>query len=154
MTMHGKQGNLKPVAGTARAQRFPAPLAPEYARVDDRTSADQMSFALEFARLLVYYDDSNRPSGTWAGFFERDLAFLLARIVTTDFQREHFQAISIQAAVREGRADTREILKSIYRMISRIYYWHRWARDIAEKDLSDNPFRMTLQSVIQSDLSQ
>jgi hypothetical protein len=154
MTMRDKQGNLKPVAGTARAQRFPAPLAPEYARVDDRTSADQMSFALEFAKLLVYYDDSNQPSGSWSGFFERDLAFLLARIVTTDFQREHFQAIAIQTAVREGRADARETLKSIYRMISRIYHWHRWARDIAEKDLSDNPFRMTLQSVIQSDLSQ
>jgi len=151
--MH-KRGALKPVSGSAREQRFPAPLAPEYARLDERTCADQMSFALDFAHLLVYYDNSNRPAGSWSGFFERDLAFLLARIVTTDFQREHFQAIALQVAAHEGRSDARKLLKSIFRMIHRIYQWYSWARDIEQKNLVDVPLRMTLEAVITNDLSQ
>ncbi|HZD95716.1 MAG TPA: hypothetical protein VE133_15745, partial [Candidatus Sulfotelmatobacter sp.] len=152
--MQIKRGQLKPAFGTARTQRFPAALAPEYAPIDERTCADQMSFALDFARLLSYYDDSNRLAGDWSGFFERDLAFLLARIVTTDFQREHFQAVAMQSAVRDGREGTKEILKSIYKAISRIDDWYRWAKEIADKELADNPVRMTLESIIQSDLSQ
>src|SRR5436190_4254502 len=152
--MQIKRGQLKPAFGTARTQRFPAALAPEYAPIDERTCADQMSFALDFAKLLSYYDDSNRLAGDWSGFFERDLAFLLARIVTTDFQREHFQAVAMQSAVRDGREGIKEILKSIYKAISRIDDWYRWAKEIADKELADNPVRMTLESIIQSDLSQ
>src|SRR5262245_55020465 len=152
--MRRKRGNLKPVSGTAREQRFPSALAPESAPVDERTVADQMSFALEFAKLLSYYDESNQPVANWSGFFERDLAFLLARIVTTDFQREHFHSGALQMAAQEGRDNTKEILRSIYQMVSRIDHWYRWARDIAEKDLADNPLRLTLQSIIQTDLSQ
>src|SRR5262249_6158947 len=55
---------------------------------------------------------------------------------------------------QEGRDNTKEILRSIYQMVSRIDHWYRWARDIAEKDLADNPLRLTLQSIIQTDLSQ
>src|SRR5215831_1497288 len=152
--MRRRRGNLKPVSGTAREQRFPAALSPEHAPVDERTTAGQMSFALEFAKLLSYYDESNRPVANWSAFFERDLAFLLARIVTTDYQREHFQAAALQMAAQEGRDNTKEILRSIYQMTSRIDHWYRWARDIAEKDLADNLLRMTLQSIIRTDLSQ
>jgi hypothetical protein len=57
---HSIRGNLKPTAGTAREQRFPWALAPEYAQLDQRNCADQMSAALEFAKLLAYYDESNQ----------------------------------------------------------------------------------------------
>ncbi|HEX5435510.1 MAG TPA: hypothetical protein VFY05_14820, partial [Candidatus Angelobacter sp.] len=152
--MRRGRGNVRPVAGTAREQRFPQALAPEYAPVDERTCAEQMAFALEFSRLLVYYDDSNQPSGTWLPFFERDLSFLLARIITTDFRAEHYRSSALQRAAREGRVDTREILKAIYQVASRLDHWYRWAAHIAEKDLADNRLRMTLQSIIQTDLSQ
>ena len=152
--MQVKRGNLKPVYGTVREQRFPRQLAPDSTPLDERTYADQMSFALEFAKLLTYYDESNQPAANWSAFFERDLAFLLARIVTTDFQSERFQAGALQMAAQSGRKNTKEILNAIYRMISRIDRWYRWAADIAGKDLVDNALRMTLKSIIQSDLSQ
>ena len=140
MKRSSNRGNLKPAAGTAREQRFPWALAPEYALLDQRKSADQMSAALEFAKLLAYYDESNQRAGDWSDFFRRDISFLLAQIATTNFQREGFQTGALQSAAREGRADIRQILHAIYRMTSRIDFWYLWAREIAEKDLAhDGP---------------
>jgi hypothetical protein len=132
------RGNLKPTAGTAREQRFPLALAPEYARLDQRNCADQMAAALELAKLLAYYDESNQRVGDWSDFFRRDISFLLAQIATSNLQREGFQIGALQSAAREGRADIRQILHAIYRMTSRIDSWYLWSRELAEKNLVQN----------------
>ena len=150
--MESRRGNLKSAAGTARQQRFPAALDPASAPLDQRTRADFMSFALEYSKLLNYYDTTNQPVSNWWTFFARDLSFLLARIATTDFQGDHFKAWALQNAVKEGRESTKEILKAIYQMAKQIDDWHSWAADIAVKEGQDNQLRMTLQSIIESDL--
>lgn len=138
MKRSGNRGNLKPAAGTAREQRFPWALAPEYALLDQRKCADQMAAALEYAKLLAYYDESNQRSGDWSDFFRRDISFLLAQMAASNFQREGYQIGALQTAAREGRADVRQILHAIYRMTERIDSWYLWAREIAEKDLAQN----------------
>jgi hypothetical protein len=135
---HSIRGNLKPTAGTAREQRFPWALAPEYAQLDQRNCADQMSAALEFAKLLAYYDESNQQVGDWSDFFRSDISFLLAQIATSNFQREGYQIGALQSTAREGRADIRQILHAIYRMANRLDSWYLWSREIAEKDLAYN----------------
>ncbi|MGA3132390.1 MAG: baseplate J/gp47 family protein [Terracidiphilus sp.] len=152
--MQRQRGNLKPVFGTARSLRPPEALAPEYAPIDERTCASRMAYALEFAKLLAYYDETNRCVSDWTVFFERDLSFLLANIVSTDFRRERFAAGAMQQGAREGQNNIEQILNTLFEMILRIDSWYQKAAAIAFRDRADNTLRMTLESIIQSDLSQ
>ena len=152
--MQRQRGNLKSVYGTAQALRSPQALAPEYAPIDERTCEDHMAFALEFAKLLSFYDSSNRPVSDWTVFFERDLSFLLAEIVTADSRSERFQAGAMRQAAREGQSNAQDILNAIHQTVSRIDAWYTKAGQIALRDRADNTLRMTLESMIKSDLSQ
>jgi hypothetical protein len=147
-----KRSNLKPASGTARQDRFSKALDPASAPVDDRNYEDLMTFALEFSKLLNFYDSSNQPVADWQAFFKRDLSFLLARIVTTDLQKANHKGWALQNAVKAGRENTREILKAIYQHASRLDEWYGWAVDIAIKDRSDNELRITLRSIIETDV--
>lgn len=152
--MHRQHGNLKPVSGTARALRSPEALAPEYAPIDEKTCASRMAFALEFAKLLVYYDDTNQPVCDWTALFERNLSFLLASIVTTDCRSESFATGAMEQAARDGENNVEEILAALFEMVRRIDDWYAKAAAIALRNRADNTLRMTLESIIRSDLSQ
>ena len=147
-----KRGNLKTSSGTTRDNRFLEALDPATAPIDERSCQDLLAFALDFSKLLNYYDSGNQPVSDWSPFFERDLCFLLAQIVTTDVLRDHFQGWALQNAVKAGRGNTKEILKAIYRIVQRIDHWYIWAADIAKKDRADNQLRKTLESIIESDV--
>lgn len=149
-----QRSNLKPASGTARQDRFSKALDPASAPVDDRTYADLMSFALDFSKLVNFYDASNQPVADWQSFFKRDLSFLLAKIVTTDLQKDNHQGWALQNAVKAGRENTRDVLRAIYQLASRLDEWYGWALDIALKDRADNDLRATLQSIIERDVRQ
>ncbi|HEY1255766.1 MAG TPA: hypothetical protein VGF01_13390, partial [Terracidiphilus sp.] len=152
--MQRQRGNLKPAFGTARSMRSPEALAPEYAPIDERTCASRMAHALELAKLLAYYDETNRSVSDWTVFFESDISFLLASIVSTDFRRERFEVGGMHQAAREGRPDIEQVLNVLFEMIRRIDSWCGKAAAIAFRERADNTLRMTLESIIQSDLSQ
>ena len=147
-----KRSNLKAASGTVREDRFCESLDPAYAPVDERSSADLTAFAVDFSRLVNFYDSSNQPVSDWQPFFARDLSFLLAKILATDFRHDHFQGWALQNAVREGRESTEEILKAIYHMAIRLDDWYRWAEAIAKKERAENPLMTTLRSIIQTDV--
>ncbi|MBZ5522857.1 MAG: hypothetical protein LAP21_11520 [Acidobacteriia bacterium] len=150
--MKRKQSHLKPAFGAAREERFPRALNPEHVPIDERKAEDWMAFAFEFSRLLNYYDETNKPVDNWSAFFERDPAFLLARVVTTDFQREQFDSWKLYNGVRSGRDNTREILKSIRDQVSRMDRWYRLAGNIEQKEMREIPLRETLASIIETDV--
>jgi len=150
--MKVKRGNLKPVYGSTREDRVQARLRPDYAPIDQRTQADRLAFAGRFAPLLQFYDESNKPAGDWSAFFEFDLAFLLASIVTTDFQREQFQSWTMYNAVRRGDGRTREVLNTIARMVHRINDWYEMSQAIERHNFKENSLKQSLQSIIENDL--
>lgn len=147
-----KRGNLKPSSGTTRDTRLLEALDPATAAIDERSCEDLLAFALDFSKLLNYYNSDNQPVSDWSVFFERDLCFLLAQIVTTDVLRDHFQGWALQNAVKAGQGNTKEILRTIYQIVQRIDHWYSWATDIAKRDRADNKLRKTLESIIQSDV--
>jgi len=152
--MKAKRSNLKPASGTAQVERFPLALDPAYAPVDQRECADLLAFALDFAKLLAYYDEQNQHVSDWSPFFRRDITFLLARICTTDFQREHFDAWGLETELKEGKNKTKEILKKIYQVAKRIDDWYIWAKEISDKQDEDSPLKLTLESIIEADLKR
>lgn len=150
--MKRKQTNLKPVSGASRGERALYSLNPEHVPIDERKDVDWMTFAFEFSRLLNYYDETNKPVDNWSPFFEHDPAFLLARVVTTDFQREQFDSWKLYHAVRSGHDRTRDILKSIRDQVGRMDRWYRLTVQIEKKLLREVPLRRTLQLIIDSDV--
>lgn len=72
------------VAHRWRGNRWPAALDTQYFLMDERTTADLLSYALAVARLVTYFDAENRPqlpgSPGWETFFADDESFLLAQI--------------------------------------------------------------------------
>lgn len=70
--MPGEQPSLPATwrDGTSQAGRVLPELDPDYARVDERTSADLLAFAAKYARELKYFplDDPDRPQDDWRGF--------------------------------------------------------------------------------------
>ncbi|MEL6867144.1 MAG: hypothetical protein AAFP19_22155, partial [Bacteroidota bacterium] len=72
--------------GTSQAQRILAALDPAYFKIDERSPADLIAFAYQFARLLNYYDGHNSVYGDWQAFFESDDTTMLAIIATTENQ--------------------------------------------------------------------
>ncbi|MHA7109554.1 baseplate J/gp47 family protein [Sunxiuqinia elliptica] len=57
--------------GTSQSQRFPESLDPEQLKIDGRTEADLIDYALEFAEQLNFYTLDNLANGDWRPFFEQ-----------------------------------------------------------------------------------
>ena len=54
--------------GSSQASRVQAALAPEYVRIDERSSKDLLLFVQQYARELRYYTADNQPAGDWSAF--------------------------------------------------------------------------------------
>ena len=57
--------------------------------VDSRTEKDELSFLVDFASLINFYDKSNHINGDWSPFLLKDPIFLLASIAKTPFGKMH-----------------------------------------------------------------
>ena len=55
--------------GTSQSARAGTMLDPAGVAIDGRSLRDQLAFAHALAAKLVYYDETNRPAGTWEGLF-------------------------------------------------------------------------------------
>jgi hypothetical protein len=56
--------------GTNQLQRMMPTLEPTYAKVDERTPADFLKYAYQFAKEIRYYNNQNQPEGDWTPFFD------------------------------------------------------------------------------------
>jgi hypothetical protein len=76
--------------GSGRLGRFLQALDPEYNPVDNRSLADLLIFAKRFAGQVRFYKlggDTCDADGSWKGFFNSDVAFLSASVLTTDLEQ-------------------------------------------------------------------
>jgi hypothetical protein len=87
--------------GTSQRQRMPGALDPDAAPVDQRTTADLLLYAGEFARLIRYYSEHNVASGDWGPFLDHDVSTLVARVgaydpepLQADFDRRRAAAMA------------------------------------------------------------
>ncbi len=80
--------------GTSQGARSSRSLAPSSFLVDDRSTEDLMEYVEEYADAIQYYDQQNRPNGSWRSFFLKEARdqphFKLFRAFLACF--EHAQA--------------------------------------------------------------
>lgn len=72
---------------TNQIERHMAALSDLYVSPDERSFAELLAFAVEFGRLIVFYDLDDRADGDWSLFFAADPTFALACISVVDVAR-------------------------------------------------------------------
>lgn len=70
--------------GKSQKQRFTTGLDPDYVKVDERSTADLLVWASQFAKQLRYYNLDNARDGNWSDFVNGDISVRLALIAVTD----------------------------------------------------------------------
>jgi len=70
--------------GTSQAERYPLPLDPAYAPVNERNKAHGVVFAQAYSAFLNYYNREDAIAGDWTPFFAKDVSAQLAAAVVQD----------------------------------------------------------------------
>jgi hypothetical protein len=71
-------------SGTSQTERMLPGLQKGYVEVDEKSFADWIVFAREFAQYLTYYELNNAPGGDWVPFFSNDVSAVLGTISIQD----------------------------------------------------------------------
>lgn len=70
--------------GTDRYERLLSGMKSDYVKVDEKTFADWIVFAKEYAYYLNYYEINGAQSGDWTAFFTSDVSAVLGTIAIQD----------------------------------------------------------------------
>jgi hypothetical protein len=141
---------------TSRSARALPALAPGFIKVDERSEAELLAFAPEYARLLSYFNEKHEPVSDWTGFFKADVSFLLAQMCTVDARAEFFESLERQQRIEDEEARKRQILTDIVDAARRIDSWHERAAEAhrhAEDDGVEGSLIATLETVITEKLA-
>ncbi|MGG8496993.1 hypothetical protein ACQY1Q_11280 [Tenacibaculum sp. TC6] len=69
--------------------------------IDGRTEKDDLSFLVNYASLLNFYDETNTVNGNWTPFLLKDPVFLLASIAKTPFKKMYAHFVQTHVALEE-----------------------------------------------------
>lgn len=84
MSAQNSYKNRSPNSGVSQHQRILNALLPDFVRVDERTDADLILFAKEYAAYLKYYNAQNQADGDWIPLMGMDVSVILATIHKKD----------------------------------------------------------------------
>jgi hypothetical protein len=81
---------LNPLAlkrnGTTQQSRYTTALDTSFAKIDDKTLADDLVFSQKLAAFLHFFDAKNNSMGNWQPFFAKDVSTQLALISTQNVE--------------------------------------------------------------------
>ncbi|RPI26067.1 MAG: hypothetical protein EHM61_12705 [Acidobacteria bacterium] len=116
--------------GTSQKQRLVEALRPSYVPVDDRSFADLLRYAREYARLLRYYTPSNNAGGDWVELIEQDVSVQVSLIahVDPDQIKEEFDSrkagLSTASAGKRGEAYA-DLFATVLDRAKQVDAWYR-----------------------------
>ncbi len=106
--------------GVNRVTRMSAALSPDAVNLDGRNFKDLAMFAMEYGKLLNYYDLDYKWNGQWDDFFASDPTLYLCKISSIDISGES-DAYSRMINKLEGETDERKLLAGFERLNSSIF---------------------------------
>jgi hypothetical protein len=111
--------NLLAYSGTSQLQRMLKALASTYAQVDERTAADFILFAKNYAAYLNYFDANNNNTGNWQPFMNNDPAVVIATVAdlhTKDFI-PYVEYVTSTLQQTTNIADAQSIFKTLFDLV-------------------------------------
>ena len=112
--------NLVLKSGTSQAQRALAAMNAQYALVDEREVTDLILFAKKYGAYLNYYDLTNKITGDWQDFMNRDAVVGIAAVAdwkTNEFKPYITQLYSYINNPQAGDPDPQQVYQYIYDFI-------------------------------------
>jgi hypothetical protein len=133
----------------SQLDRWLSALDPAHAQVDGRSFPELLDFAVQFARLIRYYNLQNEEDGDWVEFFISDPTMILAAITAVDVagveakylrkENETRQAVSFERKFRL----LRETFTVILDLARQIDLWLE-ALDLAPQDDASRALRQQI----------
>jgi hypothetical protein len=81
--------------GSARHNRAPKSLDPDFVRLDDRTLPELIAYAAELSKHIHYYNFDNKKDGSWEPFFYSDISVNIALIISVDLKQLDKKATNV-----------------------------------------------------------
>jgi hypothetical protein len=132
--------------GRSQYERHADALDPGWVRVDERSSAQFLYFAREYAELLRFRDPDGAADHDWRDLFQGDISFLLAEICLFDLRRAELRTNALARGVQWREDGTQRAVAEVYRDLRKIDRWQRRARHI--EDHNGDPLAQLLASTI------
>lgn len=100
--MAGNCTHINPLqhSGSSQLQRLLKALTPSFVKIDERSTADLMLFAKEYARYIKFFNANNIAESDWQAFMQWDVSAVLAELSQTDAQYFRNIALTIVAKLK------------------------------------------------------
>lgn len=110
--------------GVSQKQRRPEALDPSFVKLDDRKLEDFLVFAMEYSKKVNFFNLSNKPEGTWEGFWNTDPTLVIAAISKTNPlpAKLSFEQIISGSPTLEGLDKS---IDQILDVAKKIDYWYK-----------------------------
>jgi hypothetical protein len=118
--------------GTSQRQRMLEALRSSYVQIDERSKAELLLFARNYAELLQYYTETNSVGGNWEEFLDNDISILVAIISNLDRNetKKKFSELS-NSVIEEDLPDKPQALVNLFEFMFGILLtidgWYRRA---------------------------
>ena len=100
--------------GMEQGKRFPAALAADFFRPEERGFEALLAMSLDLAGQLAFIDPDNRQRGTWGDLFESNEAAVMAHILSMDTARLEAEYIARSAlGLEHGVRFVHSVLRTI-----------------------------------------
>lgn len=137
--------------GVSQSNRPLKALDPNYAPLDNRSTAELLAYATELSKYIKYYNLDNKEDGTWEPFFLSDISVITALIITTDLKliednassiiNEFYKSESLEIRLKNYA----QLRKMIFKIFSDFDYWYK---NILRINLVNKPF----ESIVETEL--
>ncbi|MFN8395497.1 MAG: hypothetical protein U0176_12715 [Bacteroidia bacterium] len=91
--------------GVSQSERFPAALAPDYFRIDERELDQLLELTWKLAGQIRFQDGADGDRLDWRAFFRKDLSVMLAKIVRYQLDGWRKAIAELRGQVQEHLAD-------------------------------------------------
>ena len=145
--------------GSSVLNRYNKYLHKDFIRIDERSLSDLLNFIKDFSANIQFVNNDNKPEGDWSNFFNQNLAFQIASIVSFDTHSlnqkyKKGEIIFKNASATDDRdKQLLEQLKLILNLFQSINQWYIKSK-IDVVYLSENILFKQLSNSIRTILSQ
>src|SRR6185503_11984250 len=140
-------------SGTSQGQRLPAGLKKDYVRIDEKTFADWIIFANEYAAFLNFFNLTNQNVGDWKPFFENEIATVISLFVIEDIDAYRSAIQSRLEILQDTNNTDEELLKTkLGDLFSAIFSYSKALEDLNARLPEDFSLRILIENLISSKL--
>ncbi|NOT50460.1 MAG: hypothetical protein HOP10_04190 [Chitinophagaceae bacterium] len=141
-------------SGSGQLQRLLKGLQDDFVNVDERSEADWLVYARNYASFIKYFNSNNAEEGNWKPFFETDISAQLAVIAVQDVEEYRRRVMDLLEALRSEQYQANEtVLKEKFGLLFSLVLSLAKQIDILQQYLPEEILlKATVQNLVQTRL--